>query len=118
MTVTYQLEHSIIEAAAPVEVGHKTGQFWFSTMHQIGEDTLICAVVRSDDTAQGQWPGVLYVSEDAGLTWREDLAIESHGHASVSHDESSTLMMPYEFWPASPGSKTDCVAPGTMLTKT
>ena len=117
MTVTYPLEHATIEAATPVEVGHKTGQFWFSTMHQIGTDTLICAVVRSDDTAQGQWPGELYVSEDAGLTWREDLAIESHGHASVSHDESSTLMMPYEFWPASPGSKADCVAPGTMLTR-
>jgi len=26
-------------------------------------------------------------------------------------------MMPYEFWPASPGSKTDCIAPGTLLTK-
>ncbi len=26
--------------------------------------------------------------------------------------------MPYELWPASPGSKTDCVAPGTLLTKT
>ncbi len=117
MTVTYQLEHSIIEAAAPVEVGHKTGQFWFPTLHQIGTSTLICAVVRGDDTAQGQWPGELYVSEDAGLTWREDLTIESYGHASVRHDESTTLMMPYAFWPTSPGSKTDCIAPGTLLTK-
>jgi len=117
MSVPYQLEHSIIEAAAPVEVGHKTGQFWFPTLHQIGTSTLICAVVRGDDTAQGQWPGELYVSEDAGLAWREDLTIESYGHASVRYDESTTLMMPYEFWPASPGSKTDCIAPGTLLTK-
>ena len=49
MSVPYQLEHSIIEAAAPVEVGHKTGQFWFPTLHQIGTSTLICAVVRGDD---------------------------------------------------------------------
>ena len=118
MTVTYQLDRSTIEAAAPVEVGHKTGQFWFSTLHQIGTDTLVCSVVRADDTEQGQWPGELYVSEDGGVSWREDLAIESCGQASVRHDESSTLVMPYELWPASPGSKTDCVAPGTLLTKT
>ena len=117
MTVTYQLDRSTIEAAAPVEVGHKAGQFWFSTLHQIGTDTLVCSVVRADDTAQGQWPGELYVSEDGGVSWREDLAIESCGQASVRHDESSTLVMPYELWPASPGSKTDCVAPGTLLTR-
>ena len=77
MTVTYQLEHSIIEAAAPVEVGHKTGQFWFPTLHQIGTSTLICAVVRGDDTGQGQWPGELHVRKEAGLTWREDHTIRT-----------------------------------------
>ena len=78
MTVTYQLEHSIIEAAAPVEVGHKTGQFWFPTLHQIGTSTLICAVVRGDDTAQGQWP--------IDLLWASSLwELPNSGQRTLKH---------------------------------
>jgi hypothetical protein len=116
--IEYPLKNGLIEAGAPVEVGHNTGHFWFSSLHQVGEQTLVCTVVRSADVAQGKWPAQLFVSEDAGATWRSDTSIETMGHASIRHTASSTLMMPYELWPDSPRDMTNGKAMGTMLTKT
>lgn len=115
---SYQLQNGLIEADTPVEVGHNSGHFWFSSLHQVGTDALICAIARTADTAQGKWPAQLFVSEDAGATWRPDISIESMGHATIRHDASSTLMMPYELWPDSPRDMRNGKAMGTMLTKT
>ena len=65
--------------------------------------------------AQGKWPADLFVSHDAGGSWHPDQRIDSYGHTSV-RDSSSTLMMPYEQWPQSPGDRQNCVAPGNVLT--
>ena len=113
----YHQSNCRIEADTPVEVGHGQGHFWFSALHLVGTDALVCAVVRSADVAQGKWPGELFISEDAGAHWRQDLAIDSYGHASVSRDDTTTLIMPYELWPVAPGDRRNCAAPGTLVTR-
>lgn len=114
--IEYPRQNAIIEADAPVEVGRSPGHFWFSSLHRVGVDTLACGVIRSADVAQGQWPAELFISEDAGATWRPDQTIDCYGHASVRRDESTTLMMPYELWPLSPGDRKNGIARGTVLT--
>ena len=115
--IDYSLRNGLIQAGVPVEVGHNTGHFWFPSLHKVGEDTLICAVIRSADVAQGKWPAELFLSEDAGSTWRPDQAIDSYGHTSIRRDPSTTLMMPYELWPVSPDDRKNGAAPGNMLTR-
>jgi hypothetical protein len=115
--VKYPLRNGLVEAAAPVEVGHNTGHFWFPSLHKLGDKTLMCAVIRSADVAQGKWPGELFVSEDAGTSWRRDQSIETYGHTSVSHDQSTTLMMPYELWPLAPQDRASGVVRGTLLSR-
>ncbi len=97
--IDYSLPNGVIQASAPVEVGHNTGYFWFPSLHQVGDDTLVCAVIRSADIAQGKWPAELFISADAGATWRLDQAIDSYGHTSIRCGQATTLMMPYELWP-------------------
>ena len=116
--IDYPLQKGLIKADVPVEVGHDTGHFWFPSLHRVGEETLVCAVIRSDDVAQGKWPADLFISQDAGSSWRPDQSIDSYGHTSIRCDESSTLMMPYELWPLAPGDNKNCAAPGNMLTIT
>ena len=113
--IDYELGNGLVQAGAPVEVGRNTGHFWFPSLHRLGEDTLICAVVLSADVAQGKWPADLFASTDAGVSWRLDRTIESYGHASVCRDRSTTLIMPYELWPAAPGDRVNGVADGTLL---
>ena len=115
--IDYSLQNGLIQAGVPVEVGHNTGHFWFPSLNTVGDDTLICAVIRSADVAQGKWPAELFVSQDAGSSWRLDQAIDSYGHTSVRCDQSTTLMMPYELWPVSPDDNNNGVAPGNLLTR-
>ena len=115
--IDYSLRNGLIQAGVPVEVGHDTGHFWFPSLHRVGEDTLICAVIRSADVAQGKWPADLFVSQDAGSAWRLDQAIDSYGHTSIRRDQSTTLMMPYELWPVSPDDRKNGAAPGNILAK-
>lgn len=114
--IDYLLPNGLMQASAPVEVGHATGHFWFSSLHRVGEEMLVCAVIRSADVAQGKWPADLFVSTDAGVTWRLDQAIDSFGHASIGCSETTTLMMPYELWPVAASDKRSGTAPGNMLT--
>ena len=116
--IDYPLQKGLIQADVPVEVGHDTGHFWFPSLHRVGQETLVCAVIRSDDVAQGKWPADLFISQDAGSSWRPDQSIDSYGHTSIRCDESNTLMMPYELWPLAPGDNKNCAAPGNMLTIT
>lgn len=113
--IDYSLPNGVIQASAPVEVGHNTGYFWFPSLHQVGDDTLVCAVIRSADVAQGKWPAELFISADAGATWRLDQAIDSYGHTSVRCGQATTLMMPYELWPVAADDKRNGVAPGNVL---
>ena len=113
--IDYPLHNGLVRAGALVEVGQGTGHFWFPSLHRVGGDTLVCACIRSADVAQGKWPADLFVSHDAGGSWHPDQRIDSYGHTSV-RDSSSTLMMPYEQWPQSPGDRQNCVAPGNVLT--
>ena len=116
--VEYSLPNGLVEADVPVEVGHNNGHFWFPSLHRVGDDTLVCAVIRSADVAQGQWPADLFVSKDGATTWTFDQSIDSFGHASVCHNGSTTLMMPYELWPVSPDDYRNGTAPGTLLRTT
>ena len=113
-TIEYDLPNGLIQASTPVEVGCDRGYFWFSSLHQVGDETLVCAIIRSADVAQGKWPAELFISTDAGATWRRDRAIDSFGHASVPCDRTSTLMMPYELWPLA-ADKRSGTAPGNVL---
>ena len=116
----YALENGIVEVDVPVEVGQGSGHFWFPSLHRVGgaEEMLICAAIRSDDVAQGEWPADLYVSLDGGATWRFDQSIESYGHASVRHNATATLMMPYELWPVLPQDCRSGTAQGTLFEAT
>ena len=78
---TYAINGTSVQISTPVEVGHAQGHHWFSTLHQIGSH-LICEVVTSADTAQGKWPGRLYLSWDAGESWRYTRDIDSLSHTS------------------------------------
>ena len=113
--VDYSLPNGLIQIDAPVEVGHNTDYFWFPSLHKVGGNALVCAVIRSADIAQGKWPADLFVSIDAGATWRFDQAIDSYGHISFGEDAATTLMMPYELWPISADDKRNGTAPGHML---
>ena len=116
--IDYSLKNGHVHAGLPVEVGHNSGHFWFPSLHTVGENTLVCAVIRSADVAQGKWPAELFISEDSSASWRFDQAIESYGHASVVQEGEGTLMMPYELWPFGPDDRVNGSAPGTVLTRT
>ena len=113
--IEHSLQNGLIQVSAPVEVGRNSGHFWFPSLHKVAE-TLVCAVIRSADVAQGKWPADLYVSHDEGATWAFDQPIDSYGHTSVCHDPATTLMMPYETWPLTNGDRCNATAPGTLLT--
>ena len=115
-TIDYSLPNGLIQASTPVEIGYNTGYFWFPSLHQVGDDALVCAIIRSADVAQGKWPAELFIGTDAGATWRLDQAIDSYGHTSVRCDRQTTLMMPYELWPVAADDKQNGVAPGNILT--
>ena len=115
-TLDYSLPNGSIQACAPVEVGNNTGHFWFPSLHQVGDNTLVCAVIRSADVAQGKWPADLFRSTDGAATWRQEQSIASYGHTSVRCGETATLMMPYELWPVAADDKRHGTAPGNMLT--
>ena len=114
--IDYRLPSGHMQAGVPIEVGCGTGYFWFPSLHRIGDDTLVCAIIRSADVAQGKWPADLYVSKDSAATWRLHRAIDSYGHTSVRCDGATTLMMPYELWPVAVDDKRNGVAPGNVLT--
>ncbi|HCR19124.1 MAG TPA: hypothetical protein DIU35_16725 [Candidatus Latescibacteria bacterium] len=75
-------------------------------------------MVASADTAQVKWPGQLYLSRDAGESWRYTRDIDSFSHTSVSLDSDRILLLPYELWPLSPGDRRNAVADGTIISKT
>ena len=112
---TVSLAGCVVALANPVFVGRAPGHHWFSTLHPFGGDRFVCEVVVADDKAQGQWPGVLYCSEDGGAAWRRALDIPSYSAVSVAHGADTRLLMPYETWPAAPGDKRNVQAPGTII---
>ena len=114
MTASYELDNAKVEIGMPVEVGSGAGHFWFPSLPRAG-DLLVCAVVRTADIAQGQWPAKLYVNGDNGATWEVDQRIDSYGHASVRQDEHSTLMMPYETWPAAANDRAQRMCVGHLV---
>jgi hypothetical protein len=112
----YELQGCALELAPPVEVGRAKGHFWFSTLHSLGGSDVLCEVVLSDDKAQGKWPAVLYLSRDAGGTWRRARETDSYGPVSTLLGPGKVLLMPYECWPLAPNDKRNAVADGTLLT--
>jgi hypothetical protein len=114
---TYCVNGKCVGISAPVEIGHAQGHHWFSTLHSIGSD-LLCEVVTSTDTAQGKWPGIRYLSRDAGETWDKIANIDSFSHTSVPLDHNRILLLPYEVWPLSSGDRRNAIADGTIITYT
>ena len=82
----YNHETCQLRAGTPVLVDRSTGHFWFSSLHALGTDRILCEVGLTDDVAQGKWPGVLYLSEDGGHGWRRLAEPETHSCCSVQLD--------------------------------
>jgi hypothetical protein len=116
MPAVYHLDTCSLEIAAPVEVGRAKGHFWFSTLHPVQGNDILCGVVLADDKAQGKWPATLCLSRDGGESWRRVRDIDSYGPISTSLGPRSILLMPYECWPASPTDKRNAAADGTVIT--
>jgi len=112
----YELEGCRLEVGVPVEVGRAQGHFWFSKLHRIGGQDVLCEVIITDDKAQGQWPTILHLSSDGGANWAKALDIESYGPSSIPLGPRKLLLMPYELWPTSPGDKRNAGANGTVVT--
>ncbi|MBI4551385.1 MAG: exo-alpha-sialidase, partial [Candidatus Latescibacteria bacterium] len=112
----YPLTHCVLEAGAPVEVGRATGHFWFSSIHPVDAQRLLCEVVITADKAQGKWPAALYGSQDGGASWEKAGEIESYGPSSTPLAPRQLLLMPYEVWPLAPGDERNGSADGTIIT--
>ncbi|MBI4558190.1 MAG: exo-alpha-sialidase [Candidatus Hydrogenedentes bacterium] len=112
----YTLEGCVLEVDPPVEVGRAPGHFWFSYLHVIQGQDILCEVVLSDDKAQGKWPAALCLSRDGGKSWSRVRDIDSYGPVSTPLAAGRILFMPYETWPISPADKRNAVADGTIVT--
>ncbi|MBI4531127.1 MAG: exo-alpha-sialidase [Candidatus Latescibacteria bacterium] len=113
---SYTLANCSLRIAPPVEVGRAGGHFWFSTLHAIEEQEILCEVILTADKAQGKWPSVLYLSRDGGASWSKACDIDSYGPISVPFGHRQRLLMPYELWPLTPGDKRNATADGTIIT--
>jgi len=111
----YEFDGFFAELSAPVEVGRSKGHFWFSSLHPLEGQEVLCEVVRTDDRAQGEWPATLCLSQDGGQTWRRVCDIDCNGPQSLRLGPRRLLLMPYELWPAAPGERRNAVANGTVL---
>lgn len=109
----YALANCEIEIGPPSEVGRAQGHFWFSTLHRVEGQDILCEVVLADDKAQGQWPAALHLSRDGGATWKPLAQIECYGPISMSLEARKLLIMPYETWPVSEQDKRNARADGT-----
>jgi hypothetical protein len=97
-------------------VDRRAGHFWFSNLHRIGKDDLLCGTTLADDKAQGEWPSALYRSKDGGRSWK--CAGETcYGPASVLLSSGKLLMMPYELWPLTKGERRNAKANGTIVAR-
>jgi hypothetical protein len=111
----YALKGCKLEIGAPVEVGRRSGHFWFSTLHPAGGRDVFCGATLADDKAQGEWPATLFLSRDGGASWKEALPI-LYGPASRVLAPGKVLMMPYELWPLKPGDMRNAKANGSIIT--
>lgn len=112
----YQLSEWRLEIAPPVEVGRASGHHWFPSLHPVEGDDILCAVVRSADEPQGEWPAWLYQTRDGGRSWRRAAEIGAYGHNSVALGPRQILLMPYELWPLAPGDHRNGGADGSIIT--
>ena len=106
-----------LEVGAPVEVDRHAGHFWFPTLHAVSGEDVLCSITTADDKAQGEWPAVLYRSQDGGRSWKRACDIRYSPAATVLAP-GKVLLMPYELWPLAPGEKRNLRADGTTLTCT
>ena len=113
---SYQLERSLLEIGAPVEVARAKGHFWFPKLHAVEGEEFLCGMTVSADVAQGKWPGALYRSGNGGASWTRVREIASYGHQTVRIAPRRLLLLPYELWPMSPGDRRSLKADGTILT--
>ena len=88
-----------LEVEAPVEVDRAPGHFWFSTLHPVEGQDILCEVIITADKAQGKWPAILYLSRDGGGSWSRVHDIDSYGPISTTIGPRKRLIMPYELWP-------------------
>ena len=109
---TYDIGNASVTVSAPTLVGSAAGHHWFSSLHLTGGDDILCQAVLSDDTAQGEWPARLYLSQDMGGSWSRAADIDCHGPISVVLEPGRLLFIPYELWPLSPGDRRNAAAPG------
>lgn len=113
---SYELQGCRVEAGAPAEVGRAPGHFWFSTLHPVEGDDILCLVIITEDKAQGEWPSLLYRSRDGGQSWVKACDIASYSAISTLLAPRKLLLMPYETWPLAPGEKRNARADGTIIT--
>lgn len=112
----YRFERFGLQIETPVEVGRAKGHFWFSSLHPVEGQDLLCEVVTAADKAQGKFPGVLCLSRDGGASWQRVREVDSCGPASIPLASRRLLLMPYELWPLSSGDGRNAVADGAILT--
>ncbi len=115
MRVTYQLPNCRVSADQPVLVGGQEGHFWFPHLFRLRGNRILCEVTVTADEAQGDWPAVLFLSEDKGAHWRRVADLETAGPAATRLGPGTMLLMPYENWPSAPGDRRTTRANGTIL---
>jgi len=104
-----------VELAPPVEVGRAGGHFWFSRLLRLEDRRLLCEVTLAEDKGQGEWPAALFLSEDAGATWRRTIDIPACGMGATALEPGHILLQPYELWPLRPGDRRNAGAQGTRM---
>lgn len=114
----YQLKSCTVTAEAPVLMAASSGHFWFPHLFRPGGTRLYCLVTTSADEAQGDWPSVLYVSDDRGTELRRATDVLTVGPAATRLGPGRILLMPYENWPRAEGDKRNTRANGTILLDT
>lgn len=114
----YQIGQLETKVGAPVHVGGAPGHHWFPMLHSFSDSEKLCMVTVSDDRVQGEWPGRIYQTVDAGSSWHLAGDMGNVSHSSVNINERKLLVLPYELFPASSGDFRNASANGTMLNGT
>ena len=115
---SYTFGPNTVDIEAPVEIARRPGHLWFPILQAFTSHEILCLGFTSEDMAQGEWPGSLYLSRDGGASWKPAGELDCCSHSSYGVAPYKRLLLPYELWPLTPGDRRNLVANGTILTCT